>query len=247
MKKICVVGAFGFSDLKATTGGQPVKTRERYYALKERYGDRVQFVIVNLTDGYNDTFASAMKVVEENQYTFPVFFDTDSGKIYAEARLDMGYTTEADGETIKDRNYVIDGKKVTGYMYILVSETEYYIAGANGAADTILIKVGDKYYTKYVAEGSTENVEYTVTQGVTVSERTKKVHATQEEAKIVDLQQGQAHKVSTLVYLDGNIADNSMVPAEGDLIGTMNLQFSSSADLKPMENGALHTPGTTNP
>ncbi|MBR2047755.1 MAG: TlpA family protein disulfide reductase [Oscillospiraceae bacterium] len=44
----------------------------------ETYGDQIQFMIVNLTDGYNDTFASAMKVIEENQYTFPVFFDTDS-------------------------------------------------------------------------------------------------------------------------------------------------------------------------
>ena len=44
----------------------------------ETYGDRVQFMIVNLTDGYNDTFASAMEVIQENGYTFPVFFDTAS-------------------------------------------------------------------------------------------------------------------------------------------------------------------------
>ena len=44
----------------------------------EEYGDRVEFMIVNLTDGYNDTFASAMEVVTENGYTFPVYFDTAS-------------------------------------------------------------------------------------------------------------------------------------------------------------------------
>ena len=43
----------------------------------EKYGEEVQFMIVNLTDGYNDTFASAMKVVQEENYTFPVFFDTN--------------------------------------------------------------------------------------------------------------------------------------------------------------------------
>ncbi len=170
-----------------------------------------------------------------------VFFNTENGEIYAEARLDMACTEDENG-TITDRHYAIDGKKVTGYMYILIPKTEYYIAGTDGAPDTILTKVGDKYYTKYVAEGSAENVEYTVTDGVTVSDREIMVYATQEEAKIVDLQQGQAHKVSTLVYLDGNIVDNSMVPAEGNLTGTMNLQFSSSADLVPMENGTLHTP-----
>lgn len=42
---ICVVGAFGFEDLANTTGGQPVKTRELYYALKSKYGaDEVSFV-----------------------------------------------------------------------------------------------------------------------------------------------------------------------------------------------------------
>lgn len=49
----------------------------------EAYGDQVQFMIVNLTDGYNDTFASAMKVIEENEYTFPVFFDTEIEGAYA--------------------------------------------------------------------------------------------------------------------------------------------------------------------
>ena len=49
----------------------------------ETYGDRVQFMVVNLTDGYNDTFADAMKVVVQNEYTFPVFFDTNSEGAYA--------------------------------------------------------------------------------------------------------------------------------------------------------------------
>ena len=44
----------------------------------EEYGDQVEFMIVNLTDGYNDTFASAMEVVTENNYTFPVYFDIAS-------------------------------------------------------------------------------------------------------------------------------------------------------------------------
>lgn len=38
-KKICVIGAFGFADMAATTGGQHVKSRELYYALKENYGE----------------------------------------------------------------------------------------------------------------------------------------------------------------------------------------------------------------
>lgn len=36
MKKICVIGAFDFE--KMSTGGQPVKTRELFYALGKKYG-----------------------------------------------------------------------------------------------------------------------------------------------------------------------------------------------------------------
>ena len=43
--KICIVGAFGFKYLRDTTGGQPVKTRELYYSLKNNFNeDNIKFV-----------------------------------------------------------------------------------------------------------------------------------------------------------------------------------------------------------
>lgn len=62
-----------------------------------------------------------------------------------------------------------------------------------------------------------------------------------EADKIVDMTQNQATKVSILVYLDGENIDNAAV-SNGSKTGTamkLNLQFSSSADLVPMENSAL--------
>lgn len=56
---------------------------------------------------------------------------------------------------------------------------------------------------------------------------------------ICPLTQNTATAISVLVYLDGNVVDNSMVPYLGDLKGTLNLQFSSSAELKPMEYSPL--------
>ena len=45
MRKIGIVGAFGFCALEETTGGQPVKTRTLYYALCRHYGDQsIKFV-----------------------------------------------------------------------------------------------------------------------------------------------------------------------------------------------------------
>ena len=43
MMKICVIGAFGFDTMP--TGGQPVKTRNLYKLLSEKYGtDEVSYI-----------------------------------------------------------------------------------------------------------------------------------------------------------------------------------------------------------
>lgn len=70
------------------------------------------------------------------------------------------------------------------------------------------------------------------------------------EAKLMDLEQNKAKKLTVIVYLDGPTVTNADVAnAETSLEGTLNLQFSSSATLKPMENTALKngtgTTGTT--
>ena len=66
--------------------------------------------------------------------------------------------------------------------------------------------------------------------------------------QIMKLDQNVAEQLSVLVYLDGNEVDNADVAADvaQSMAGSLNLQFSSSADLKPMEytdlrNGAGNT------
>jgi len=95
--------------------------------------------------------------------------------------------------------------------------------------------------------------EYTVTNNelVITTEDGKPVFATNDEdeydATIMSLNQNEEQYLTALVYLDGNNVDNSMV-ANGDfsLTGKMNLQFASSAELKPMEYSDLHIPGGNN-
>ena len=67
------------------------------------------------------------------------------------------------------------------------------------------------------------------------------------EVKLMDLEQNKAKKLTVIVYLDGPTVTNADVAnAETSLEGTLNLQFSSSAELKPMENTALKNgTGTT--
>ena len=39
-------------------------------------GDKINFVMVNLTDGDRETLKKATEHIKENKYTFPVLFDT---------------------------------------------------------------------------------------------------------------------------------------------------------------------------
>ena len=70
----------------------------------EQYGEEVQFMIVNLTDGYNDTFPDAMKVIEENGYTFPIFFDTTGAGAYAYQvySIPMTFFIDEDGVIVSE-------------------------------------------------------------------------------------------------------------------------------------------------
>lgn len=42
----------------------------------KNYGRDVEFMMVNLTDGYQETISSAKSYVDEQGYTFPVYYDT---------------------------------------------------------------------------------------------------------------------------------------------------------------------------
>lgn len=62
-----------------------------------------------------------------------------------------------------------------------------------------------------------------------------------ENAKIFDMPQNQQVNLSVYVYLDGDSVQNKDVATEGQLEGLLNLQFSSSASLIPMEYNPLRT------
>ena len=65
------------------------------------------------------------------------------------------------------------------------------------------------------------------------------------QQNIVSLGQNEATYISVFVYLDGSSIENADVPATSDLQVKMNLQFASSAELKPMDySGSFET---TNP
>ena len=68
----------------------------------ETYGEQVHFVIVNLTDGRQETVESASAFVEEMGYTFPVYYDTDidAAMKYGVNAVPVSYFIDAEGRFV---------------------------------------------------------------------------------------------------------------------------------------------------
>ena len=68
----------------------------------ESHGDKVNFVIVNLTDGQQETVETASAFIEEKGYTFPVYYDTDidAAMKYGVSAVPVSYFIDAEGNFI---------------------------------------------------------------------------------------------------------------------------------------------------
>ena len=51
--------------------------------LYKEYGDKINFLMVNMTDGNQETKYKASKHISDNGYTFPVYYDTETEAAYA--------------------------------------------------------------------------------------------------------------------------------------------------------------------
>lgn len=49
-----------------------------FETMFKEYGNEVIFMIVNLTDGVSETVNSVKEFISENNFTFPVYFDTEN-------------------------------------------------------------------------------------------------------------------------------------------------------------------------
>ncbi len=66
------------------------------------YGEDVHFMMVNMTDGGRETLESARAFVEEQGYTFPVYYDTElsAAITYAVNAIPSSYFIDADGRAV---------------------------------------------------------------------------------------------------------------------------------------------------
>ena len=67
-----------------------------FQEVYEKYGDEIHFIMLNCTIGDSETDAKAL--IEENGYTFPVYFDTTSLGAYSYGASSIPLTYFIDGE-----------------------------------------------------------------------------------------------------------------------------------------------------
>jgi len=65
----------------------------------EQYGEDIHFLMVNVTDGVQETVEKASAFIAEQGYTFPVYYDTDMNAAmnYNISGLPVTYLMDADG------------------------------------------------------------------------------------------------------------------------------------------------------
>ncbi len=73
-----------------------------FEAAYKKYGADVHFVMVDLTDGQNETVETAKQLIDALGYTFPIYFDTEgeAAVAYAVRSIPATYFINARGEAV---------------------------------------------------------------------------------------------------------------------------------------------------
>ncbi len=90
----------------------------------QEYGDKVQFMMVNMTEGSYETEEKAKSFIEKNGYTFPVYYDKDleaSVKYYISA-IPVTVFVDEDGNIVTKRIGGMNEQMLNGYIENLLGE-----------------------------------------------------------------------------------------------------------------------------
>ena len=84
----------------ATWCGPCVSELPYFNDLYEEYKDDVTFMMVNMTDGYQEKLEDVKKFMQDNSYSFPVYYDTNysAANAYRVSSIPMSLFIESSGE-----------------------------------------------------------------------------------------------------------------------------------------------------
>lgn len=90
----------------------------------EEYGDQVQFMMVNMTDGEQETMASATAFLNETGFTFPVFYDTSgtAALFYGLQSIPATFFVDAEGYVVAQANGLVAKAQLVEGIQMLLSD-----------------------------------------------------------------------------------------------------------------------------
>lgn len=88
------------------------------------YGEEIEFLMVNLTDEYGETVESVKKFTKDNNYNFPLYFDTEysASNAYGLYSIPRTLFINKDGNIVKSFTGVIEKETLDRYIKILRGE-----------------------------------------------------------------------------------------------------------------------------
>ncbi len=82
--------------------------------IYKEYGEEIHFVMVNLTDGAQETMKTATNFLDNNGYTFPVYYDkdTDAAYTYQVYGIPVTYFINSEGHLIAQGSSALDAETI---------------------------------------------------------------------------------------------------------------------------------------
>ena len=87
----------------------------------QTYGSSIQFLMVDLADGVQETEKSARAFVAENGYTFPVYYNTDGSAVSAYRLYAVPQTVaiDAEGRIVRSHTGALSEEMLSGLLEAL--------------------------------------------------------------------------------------------------------------------------------
>lgn len=94
--------------------------------MYQQYGDDINFMMVNLTDGSRDTVSKVEDFVSAGKYTFPVYFDTklNAANTYSIMSIPTTLFINSDGTIMKTYIGAMSEHTLQNYIDSLLSQTQ---------------------------------------------------------------------------------------------------------------------------
>ncbi len=89
-----------------------------FQSAYEKYGEKVNFMMINLTDGQDDTVESVNDFIDENGYSFPVYYDLDldAANTYGAYSIPRTYIIDAEGYIVFSAVGPVSEDTLTDYI-----------------------------------------------------------------------------------------------------------------------------------